>query len=180
MAVVWCDVTVAMRLVIRVYRSNVALGVFGVPRLTVAVVSGSGGPRANMLGVLVAYRACCDNSVAVRYSCREGICGSCAMGVLGGNKLACLAFVGLRQLMGEGVYGGTVTVLPLMHYVVWRDLVSGIGQFYGHVAAVGPWVTGSRRMGGGQALMSEAGRRLLEGHYECVFCGCCNGACPSY
>lgn len=114
-----------------------------------------------------------DSSLALRRSCREGICGSCAMNINGRNTLACTQSIADIE--------GDVTVYPLPHQAVIKDLVSDLTHFYAQYASVEPWIkTESPMPPDRERLQSIEERKRLDGLYECILCACCSTSCPSY
>jgi succinate dehydrogenase / fumarate reductase iron-sulfur subunit len=114
-----------------------------------------------------------DPSLTFRRSCREGICGSCAMNIDGTNTLACTKPISDIK--------GTVKINPLPHLSVVKDLVPDMSLFYEQYAAIRPWM----RNDAGDAplrerLQSREDREKLDGLYECILCACCSTSCPSY
>ena len=114
-----------------------------------------------------------DPSLAFRRSCREGVCGSCAMNIDGRNTLACIK--PLAEL------GDTVTIHPLPHLPVIRDLVVDMTHFYAQYAAIQPWLKAvTPEPADRERLQSPEERERLDGLYDCILCACCSTACPSY
>lgn len=114
-----------------------------------------------------------DSSVSLRRSCREGICGSCSMNIDGRNTLACTKAI--DDIEGE------VTVYPLPHQPVVKDLVSDLTNFYAQYASVEPWMKSDTPAAPDQErLQSVEDRKQLDGLYECILCACCSTSCPSY
>ncbi|XP_078447101.1 succinate dehydrogenase [ubiquinone] iron-sulfur subunit 1, mitochondrial-like [Wolffia australiana] len=117
-----------------------------------------------------------DPTLTFRRSCREGICGSCAMNIDGDNGLACLTKIGA----GGGDEATMITPLP--HMFVMKDLVVDMTNFYAQYKSVEPWL--KRKDGapadGGENRQSKADRLKLDGMYECILCACCSTSCPSY
>jgi len=114
-----------------------------------------------------------DSSVALRRSCREGICGSCSMNIDGKNTLACTKPV--NEIKGD------VNVYPLPHQPVVKDLVSDLTNFYAQYASVEPWIkTDAAFSPDKERLQSVDERKELDGLYECILCACCSTSCPSY
>ena len=114
-----------------------------------------------------------DPSVTYRRSCREGICGSCAMNIEGKNGLACLT--SLAELDDD------VTIYPLPHLPVVKDLVPDMTGFYEQYASIKPWLRGDEKpVEEGERLQSPEQREHLDGLYECIMCACCQTSCPSY
>ena len=114
-----------------------------------------------------------DPSLTFRRSCREGICGSCAMNIDGTNTLACTKPIASIK--------GDVKINPLPHLHVVKDLVPDMSHFYAQYASIKPWIrTQSVPLPDQERLQSQAEREKLDGLYECILCACCSTSCPSY
>ncbi|MCC6202163.1 MAG: succinate dehydrogenase iron-sulfur subunit [Gammaproteobacteria bacterium] len=113
-----------------------------------------------------------DPTVAFRRSCREGICGSCAMNIDGTNTLACTKEI-------ESVTGD-VRIHPLPHMSVVKDLVPDMNHFYAQYASIKPWLQTESAAPDRERLQSKEDRDKLDGLYECILCACCSTSCPSY
>jgi succinate dehydrogenase / fumarate reductase iron-sulfur subunit len=126
-----------------------------------------------VLDALIKIKNETDASVTFRRSCREGVCGSCAMNIDGTNTLACTKAI-------DDV-SGDVKVYPLPHLPVVKDLVGDLSMFYAQYAAVEPWLqTESPAPEGRERLQSREDRAKLDGMWECILCACCSTSCPSY
>ncbi len=114
-----------------------------------------------------------DPTLTFRRSCREGICGSCAMNMNGKNGLACTTAI-------EDVKG-PIRITPLPHMEVVKDLVPDFTHFYAQYASIRPWLqTVSTTPSGKERLQTPQQREKLDGLYECILCACCSTSCPSY
>jgi succinate dehydrogenase (ubiquinone) iron-sulfur subunit len=117
-----------------------------------------------------------DPSLTFRRSCREGICGSCAMNINGSNTLACLCYINKEQ--------DTTTINPLPHMFVVKDLVTDLSNFYDQYKSIKPWLqtkeSTKHDLNKGEFLQSKEDRKKLDGMYECILCACCSTSCPSY
>ncbi len=114
-----------------------------------------------------------DQTLALRRSCREGICGSCSMNIDGGNTLACLKPI--------DECNGAVKVYPLPHMPVVKDLVPDLTHVYAQYASIEPWMkTETLPPSSGERLQSPEEREKLDGLWECILCFCCSTSCPSY
>jgi succinate dehydrogenase / fumarate reductase iron-sulfur subunit len=114
-----------------------------------------------------------DPTLTFRRSCREGICGSCAMNIDGTNTLACT-----KPIAGVK---GDIRVYPLPHLPVIKDIVPDMTHFYAQYATVKPWIqTQSAPPPDRERLQSQDDRDRLDGLYECILCACCSTSCPSY
>jgi succinate dehydrogenase / fumarate reductase, iron-sulfur subunit len=113
-----------------------------------------------------------DPTLTFRRSCREGICGSCAMNIDGTNTLACLkACDDVR---------GDVKIYPLPHMPVVKDLVPDMTRFYAQHRSIEPWLKTATPTPQTEWKQSKDDRALLDGLYECILCACCSTSCPSY
>ena len=113
-----------------------------------------------------------DPTLTFRRSCREGVCGSCAMNIDGTNTLACTK--DMKDIKGE------VKIYPLPHMPVVKDLVPDLSGFYAQQAAIKPWLQTESVTPEKEWKQSHNERAKLDGLYECILCACCSTACPSY
>jgi succinate dehydrogenase (ubiquinone) iron-sulfur subunit len=116
-----------------------------------------------------------DPTLTFRRSCREGICGSCAMNIDGSNTLACICKIDADQAK-------TVRIHPLPHMYVIKDLVPDLTHFYRQYDSIEPFLKQRHppAAGASENLQSIADRAKLDGLYECILCACCSTSCPSY
>lgn len=130
-----------------------------------------------VLDALILIKSKIDPSLSFRRSCREGICGSCAMNINGTNTLACLCYLNKTGSIEQQ----TIRINPLPHMYVIRDLVTDMTNFYEQYKSIKPWLqTKTAKKGDIENLQSVTERRKLDGMYECILCACCSTACPSY
>ena len=113
-----------------------------------------------------------DSTLTFRRSCREGICGSCAMNIDGQNTLACTK--GLDDVKGD------ITIYPLPHMPVIKDLVPDLTNLYAQYASIEPWLKTDTPQPQNEWRQSREDREQLDGLYECILCACCSTSCPSY
>jgi len=111
-----------------------------------------------VLDAMIKIKSEIDPTVTFRRSCREGICGSCAMNIDGTNTLACTTPI--AEIKGD------VKINPLPHLPVVKDIVPDLEHFYAQYATIRP--------------QSKEDREKLDGLYECILCACCSTSCPSY
>jgi succinate dehydrogenase / fumarate reductase iron-sulfur subunit len=114
-----------------------------------------------------------DPTLTFRRSCREGVCGSCAMNIDGQNTLACTKSM-------HDVKDGAVKVNPLPHQPVVKDLVPDLTNFYAQYASIEPWLKTTSPTPQKEWRQSHADREKLDGLYECILCACCSTSCPNY
>ncbi len=113
-----------------------------------------------------------DGTLSYRRSCRHGICGSCAMTINGKNNLACESQVDTLK--------GVIWVEPLRSFPIIKDLIVDMEPFYERLKAVKPYFMAGTPPTDKERLQSPEQRKLLDGSYECILCGCCTSSCPSY
>ena len=113
-----------------------------------------------------------DETLSLRRSCREGVCGSDAMNINGRNGLACITpLSGLKQ---------PIELRPLPGMPVIRDLVVDLSQFFNQYRSVKPYLINNDPEPEIERLQSPEDRAELDGLYECILCACCSTACPSF
>jgi succinate dehydrogenase / fumarate reductase iron-sulfur subunit len=125
-----------------------------------------------VLDALVKIKNEIDPTLTFRRSCREGICGSCAMNIDGTNTLACLK--SCDDVKGD------VKIYPLPHMQVVKDLVPDMKHFYAQYESIKPWLQTDSATPTRERLQSPEDREQLDGLYECILCACCSTSCPSY
>ncbi|MGE0212878.1 MAG: succinate dehydrogenase iron-sulfur subunit [Parvibaculaceae bacterium] len=113
-----------------------------------------------------------DPTLTFRRSCREGICGSCAMNIDGTNTLACTK--------GHADIDGVVRIYPLPHMEVLKDLVPDLSGFFAQHRLIEPWLQTTTPTPQAEWRQSKGDREKLDGLYECILCACCSTSCPSY
>jgi len=128
-----------------------------------------------VLDALIKIKNEMDPSLTFRRSCREGICGSCAMNIGGVNTLACLSKIDANDKKTK--------IYPLPHMYVVKDLVPDMNNFYQQYRSIQPWLQAEEKEKSSvpqQNLQSVDDRAKLDGLYECILCACCSTSCPSY
>ena len=141
------------------------------PRIdTYSVDMGDCGPM--VLDALIKIKNEQDPTLTFRRSCREGICGSCAMNIDGTNTLACLKSCDDVK--------GAVKVYPLPLMPVVKDLVPDLTRFYAQHRSIEPWLKTTSAEPKAEWKQSPQDRAKLDGLYECILCACCSTSCPSY
>lgn len=128
-----------------------------------------------VLDALIKIKNEMDSTLTFRRSCREGICGSCAMNINGGNTLACLNKIDSNVSKPTKIY-------PLPHMYVVKDLVPDMSNFYAQYKSIEPYLKKKDETNEGkeQYLQTVEDRQKLDGLYECILCACCSTSCPSY
>ena len=125
-----------------------------------------------VLDALIWIKSKVDPTLTFRRSCREGVCGSCAMNIDGMNTLACTR--------GMDEIDGPVNVYPLPHLQVVKDLVPDLSNFYAQYASIEPWLKTDTAAPEKEWKQTPEDRVKLDGLYECILCACCSTSCPSY
>jgi succinate dehydrogenase / fumarate reductase, iron-sulfur subunit len=126
-----------------------------------------------VLDALIKLKNEVDTTLTFRRSCREGICGSCAMNIDGANHLACVRPIADSR--------GDVEIYPLNHMRVIKDLVVDLEPLYAQYRLIKPWLqTESPPPPSGERRQSVEERARIDGYWECILCFCCTGACPSW
>lgn len=126
-----------------------------------------------VLDALIKLKNEVDATLTFRRSCREGVCGSCAMNIDGTNTLACTKYI--------SDIGGDVKIYPLPHMPVVKDLVPDLTDFYAQYASVKPWLqTRTPAPPDRERLQSKEDQELIDRPAACILCACCSTACPSY
>lgn len=115
-----------------------------------------------------------DPTLTFRRSCREGICGSCAMNIDGRNTLACLCKIEQES--------SSTKIYPLPHMYVLKDLVPDLTNFFEQYRMIEPYLKKKTPLADPtkENLQSPEDRKKLDGLYECILCACCSTSCPSY
>lgn len=137
---------------------------------------GNCGPM--VLDALIKIKNELDPTLTFRRSCREGICGSCAMNIGGVNTLACLTKIDANNKATK--------IYPLPHMYVVKDLVPDMNNFYQQYRSIQPWLQRTDEQERKalkepqQVLQSVQDREKIDGLYECILCACCSTSCPSY
>ena len=130
------------------------------------------GPSDRMLLDALIRIKTLDDTLALRRSCREGVCGSDAMNINGSNALACTTK--LADLKSP------VTIRPLPGLPIIRDLIVDMTHFFAKYNSVKPYVINNDPPPEKERLQSPEQRDELNGYYECILCACCSTACPSF
>jgi len=129
-------------------------------------------PNTRMLLDAILQIKALDDTLSLRKSCREGVCGSDAMNINGKNGLACMTAVeDLKQ---------PIVLRPLPGLPVIRDLIVDMTQFFEHYNSIKPYLINNDPVPTTERLQSPEDRAKLDGLYECIMCGACTAACPSF
>ena len=125
-----------------------------------------------LLDALIRIKSEVDDSLSLRRSCREGVCGSDAININGKNGLACITNV--RDLKEP------IVLRPIPGLPVIRDLIVDMSQFFKQYDSIKPYLINDTPPPEKERLQSPEEREELDGLYECILCACCSTACPSF
>ena len=125
-----------------------------------------------VLDALIKIKNEVDSTLTFRRSCREGVCGSCAMNIDGTNTLACTKYI--EEIKGDA------KIYPLPHMPVVKDLVPDCTQLYAQYTSIEPWLKAETPAPESERLQSPEEREKLDGLWECILCFSCSTSCPSY
>lgn len=125
-----------------------------------------------VLDALIWIKNKVDSTLTFRRSCREGICGSCAMNMDGTNWLACTRMIEDMRT--------PATIYPLANMKIIKDLVPDTTHLFAQYSMIEPWLKSKTPAPDGERLQSPEERSRIDGYYECILCFCCTSGCPSH
>lgn len=125
-----------------------------------------------VLDALLVIKNKMDETLTLRRSCREGVCGSDGMNINGKNRLACTTHLSSLQ--------EPIVLRPLPGLPVIRDLIVDMTQFYQQYEKAKPYLQNDEPAPATERLQSPEDRAKLDGLYECILCACCTTSCPSF
>jgi len=125
-----------------------------------------------VLDALIQIKNEVDGTLTFRRSCREGICGSCAMNIDGTNTLACTKPI--------ADVSGDVKIYPLPHMPVVKDLVPDLTHMYAQLGSIEPYLKSESPAPSRERLQSPEEQLLIDEASSCILCFCCSTSCPSY
>lgn len=126
-----------------------------------------------VLDVVTHIQRALDPTLAYRYACRVGMCGSCAMTVNGAARWTC------RTHVDQVARGARLEIAPLRNLLVIRDLVADMREFFDKWARARGQFRGARSKADDFARVApgSAARKLVDAAIECIGCGVCYSAC---
>ncbi len=113
-----------------------------------------------------------DHTLSLRFACREGVCGSCAMFVNGSYRLAC-------QTQIADLRTSVVTVYPLPHFPILKDLVVDMDGFLGKIEKIMPYLKDAGAPPEKEKVQTQGERQRINEVVDCILCGACTSACPA-
>ena len=142
------------------------------PRLDTFYIDLNNGPQMVLDG-LILIKDTIDSTLTFRKSCREGICGSCSMNINGVNTLSCTTPI--KDISGD------ISIYPLPHMPVIKDLVPNLHHAYKQYKSISPWLeSDTKPLKNKERIQTQEQRKKLGGLIECIMCFCCSTSCPSY
>ncbi len=131
-------------------------------------------PNERLLDALMQIKRFQDGSLGFRKSCAHGVCGSDAMRINGKDGLACKTLV--KDVVEKD--GDIVTVEPLHHLPVLRDLIVKQDDFFNKYRAVQPFLINDEKMDRQERVQSPEERLVFDDTTNCILCGACYSSCP--
>ena len=131
--------------------------------------------RQRMVLDALEYLKTQDPTLSYRRSCREGVCGSDGMNINGKNGLGCIT-----RVADAIAQSNRLVLRPLPGMPVIRDLVVDMQGFQRQYEKIKPYLINDTPSTSIERLQSPQERKKLDGLYECILCGCCTSACPSW
>ncbi len=113
-----------------------------------------------------------DETLSLRRSCREGVCGSDGMNINGKNGLACITHLSSLKT--------PIVIRPLPALPVIRDLIVDMEPFFKQYGKAKPYLQNDTNPPAKERLQTPEERAKLDGLYECILCACCTSSCPSF
>lgn len=129
-------------------------------------------PGVMVLDGLLAIKDTQDSTLSFRRSCQEGVCGSDGMNINGKNRLGCITPMSSVK--------EPIVIKPFPGMPVIKDLIVDMSQFYAQYEKAEPYLQNNQPPPAKERLQSPQDREQLDGLYECIMCGCCSSACPSF
>jgi succinate dehydrogenase / fumarate reductase iron-sulfur subunit len=127
--------------------------------------------KKSLLEALMEIRNEQDSTLSFRYSCREAICGSCAMVINGNFDLACRAEI-------QKLESSLIVIEPLPNLEIQKDLVVDMEPFWDAVYKVRPFLYPDKKIPRDGYRIEEKEMEKIFQYINCIMCGCCYSACP--
>ncbi|MFH0889023.1 MAG: succinate dehydrogenase iron-sulfur subunit [Planctomycetota bacterium] len=115
-----------------------------------------------------------DASLSFRSSCRAAVCGSCAMHINGKYRLACNTLIESLVKSKDGI----ITIRPLAHLPVYKDLVVDMTNFFKNYESIKPYLIPAETLPPKEFIQLPSDRKKIDGAIDCILCGACYGSCP--
>jgi succinate dehydrogenase / fumarate reductase, iron-sulfur subunit len=131
-------------------------------------------PNERLLDALMKIKRFQDGSLGFRKSCAHGVCGSDAMRINGKDGLACKTLV--KDVVRND--GDTVTVEPLRHLPVQRDLIVDQDEFFAKYRSVKPYLINEEPVDKRERIQTQEERMVFDDTTNCILCASCYSACP--
>ena len=131
-------------------------------------------PNERLLDALMQVKRFQDGSLGFRKSCAHGVCGSDAMMINGKDGLACKTLI--KDLVEKE--GDTITIEPLRHLPVQRDLIVDQSEFFRKYRTIKPFLINDEPVPEKERLQSQEERKHFDDTTNCILCASCYSACP--
>jgi succinate dehydrogenase / fumarate reductase iron-sulfur subunit len=127
--------------------------------------------KKSLLEALMEIRNEQDSTLSFRYSCREAICGSCAMVINGNFDLACRAEL-------QKLESSLIVIEPLPNLEIQKDLVVDMEPFWEAIYKIRPFLYPDKKIKEKGYRIEEKEMEKIFQYINCIMCGCCYSACP--
>lgn len=127
--------------------------------------------KKSILEALMEIRNEQDSTLAFRYSCREAICGSCAMVLNGNFDLACRTEL-------QSLESSLIVIEPLPNLEIQKDLVVDMKPFWEALSQIKPYLFYDEEIQEEGHRIEEKEMEKISQYINCIMCGCCYSACP--
>ena len=127
--------------------------------------------KKSLLEALMEIRNEQDSTLAFRYSCREAICGSCAMVFNGNFDLAC-------RIELQALESSLIVIEPLPNLEIQKDLVVDMEPFWEAIYKIRPFLHPDKKIQEKGYRIEEKEMEKIFQYINCIMCGCCYSACP--
>ncbi len=130
-------------------------------------------PIDRVLDVLMKVKWDQDDTIGLRKSCGQGICGSDAMRINGQNNLAC-------KMLVQNLKSDKITVEPILGLPVIKDLIVDMKPFFDHYKSIMPFLVNNDPAPTTERLQTPEQRERFDDGTKCILCACCTTACPPF
>ena len=127
--------------------------------------------KQSLLEALMDIRNDQDATLTFRYSCREAVCGSCAMVINGKFDLACRIDV---ASLGSSL----IIIEPLPNLEVEKDLAVNMDPFWEAIYRIEPFIHAGEKLPEKEHRIEDREMDKILQFINCIMCGCCYAACP--
>ena len=127
--------------------------------------------KMSILDVVLHIQNHLDKTVSFRFSCRVGMCGSCALYINGRPRLACRTQVSALKTRN-------ITIMPLPNFPIIRDLVVDMEPFFEKWRKIKPYYVSTKDIAEPVTVRPDSKEReFIDDMLDCITCGACYSAC---